>query len=181
MALAPVKQQIDIVTKLPGPKSLALQRLSEDYEPATFAHGQVPFGFRRGDGVFVEDVDGNTFLDFTSGVLVANIGHGRKTVMDRIAQMARDQEITNSYNYLNPYRPALARLLMETIPDTCADLKTGKAFILTTGSRRWSGRCPWPSGTRGRRGIRRRTGSSRSRGRSTGGRRAPGTPGGSPG
>ena len=129
-----VKQKIDIVTPLPGPMSAALQSLSEDYEPATFAHGQVPFGFRRGSGVFVEDVDGNTFLDFTSGVLVANIGHGRKRVMDKVAQMARDQEITNSYNYLNPYRPALARLLMETIPDYCADLKTGKAFILTTGS-----------------------------------------------
>ncbi len=132
--LDPVKQQIHIVTPLPGPMSLALQSLSEDYEPATFAHGQVPFGFRRGKGVFVEDVDGNTFLDFTSGVLVANVGHGRTKVMEKIEQMARDQEITNSYNFLNPYRPALARLLMETVPDYCANLKVGKAFILTTGS-----------------------------------------------
>jgi len=132
--ITPVKGRIDIVTELPGPKSLALKHLSEDYEPATFSGGQVPFAFRRGSGVFVEDVDGNTFLDFTSGVLVANIGHGRSRVMERIEGMARSVEITNSYNFLNPYRPHLARLLMETIPDYCTSLKAGKAFILTTGS-----------------------------------------------
>ena len=132
--VSPVKQKIDIVTELPGPKSAALQLLSEGYEPETFAHGQVPFGFKRGSGVFVEDVDGNTFLDFTSGVLVANIGHSRTRVMKRIEKMAQNGEITNIYNFLNPYRPALARLLMETVPDYCTDLRVGKAFILTTGS-----------------------------------------------
>ena len=36
---------------------------------------QARVGWDRARGVVVTDVDGNTFIDWTSGVLVTNVGH----------------------------------------------------------------------------------------------------------
>ena len=60
--------------KIPGPNSDALLKRSKLYEPSSM-EDQLPIVWEKGEGVWITDVDGNTYLDFTSGVLVTNIGH----------------------------------------------------------------------------------------------------------
>ena len=63
-----------IVTKLPGPKAKAWLKKSGQYEPNSMSD-QVPLVWDKAAGCEIQDVDGNIFLDFCSGVLVTNVGH----------------------------------------------------------------------------------------------------------
>ena len=45
---------------------------------------------RRAEGVWLEDVDGNRYMDASSGPVVSNLGHGNKRVLAAMAQQAAD-------------------------------------------------------------------------------------------
>jgi 4-aminobutyrate aminotransferase len=115
-----------IKTQLPGPKSVEFIECSKKYEPHSMSE-QVPVVWKRAVGVEIEDVDGNLFIDFTSGVLVTNIGHCHPRYVEEMKQQA--EELYNCYDFITPWRALLAKKLVEITPDNL-----GKAFILTTGS-----------------------------------------------
>lgn len=117
---------IKVSGSMPGPKTLALLEESKRYEPRSMSE-HVPIAWKRGERCYIEDVDGNVFLDFSSGVLVANAGHSHP----RLVAAMQDQvgKVVNSYDFVNEYRPELARKLVEITPPNL-----DKAFILTTGS-----------------------------------------------
>ena len=46
--------------------------------------GQPPVVWDRAEGFYVFDGYGNKWLDFSSGVLIANAGHGRKEIVDAV-------------------------------------------------------------------------------------------------
>jgi 4-aminobutyrate aminotransferase len=96
------------------------------YEPGSMSE-QVPLVWARAEGVWVWDIDDNRFLDFTSGVLVANVGHAHPELVAELRDQA--DRVINCYDFLNPYRPALAHKLVEITPPNL-----DKAFLLTTGS-----------------------------------------------
>jgi 4-aminobutyrate aminotransferase-like enzyme len=68
----------EILTKIPGPESLALgRRLAEvECRNTTFLVDDWPVFWERAEGANVWDADGNRFLDMTSGFGVAGIGYG---------------------------------------------------------------------------------------------------------
>lgn len=113
-------------TALPGPKARQYLDLSARYEPRSMSE-QAPVVWARAEGVWVEDVDGNTFLDMTSGVLVANVGHAHPELVAVMREQA--DQVVNCYDFPNIYRPLLAQKLVEITPPNL-----DKAFILTTGS-----------------------------------------------
>jgi 4-aminobutyrate aminotransferase len=88
---------------------------------------QVPIVWDRAWRCYVQDVDGNVFLDFSSGVLVANVGHSHPRLVEAMRQQA--DRVVNCYDFVNEYRTLLAQKLVEITPP---NLDT--AFILTTGS-----------------------------------------------
>jgi len=112
--------------KVPGPKSTELLALSHTYEPPTVAD-QVPVVWDHGEGVWVTDVDGNQYIDFTSGVLVTNLGHSHPGHVAAIQRQAG--RLMNCYSFPTPERVTLSQRLVETLP---ANLD--KVFLLTTGS-----------------------------------------------
>ncbi|HGJ66446.1 TPA: aspartate aminotransferase family protein [bacterium] len=116
----------NIKTKLPGPKSLEYLDYSKKYEPRSMSE-QVPVVWNRAIGATVEDVDGNWFIDFTSGVLVTNIGHCHPRYVDEMKKQC--EELYNCYDFVTSWRAMLAKKLVEITPENL-----GKAFILTTGS-----------------------------------------------
>lgn len=116
----------EIKTVLPGPKAQKYLRLARKYE-ARSVSDQVPIVWRRAKGVMVEDVDGNRFLDFSSGVLVANIGHSHPELVREIRDQAG--KVINCYDFVNEYRCQLAKKLIDLTPGNL-----NKAFILTTGA-----------------------------------------------
>ena len=59
---------------LPGPKSRKLLEMWHKYE-ADVVGFQAPVVWESAKGCIVTDVDGNRYIDWTSGVLVTNVGH----------------------------------------------------------------------------------------------------------
>jgi 4-aminobutyrate aminotransferase len=63
-----------ITTPLPGPKAKAL--IDRDHQLLSPSlPREYPLVVSKGEGVWVDDPDGNRFLDFTSGIAVCNTGH----------------------------------------------------------------------------------------------------------
>ncbi len=117
---------VRIKTEIPGPNSREITDKSSEYE-AKAVKRQFPVIWARARGVTVEDVDGNRYLDFTSGILVANIGHSHPGHIAKIQEQAG--KYLNCYNFVNPWRVKLAEKLVGL---TSAGLN--KVFIATTGA-----------------------------------------------
>ena len=115
-----------IRTELPGPRGRELLALSRQYEPQAMSD-QVPVVWQRAERVWVEDVDGNVFLDFTSGVVVANAGHSHPRLV--AAMRAQADQVVNCYDFPSEWRVRLAQKLVEITPPNL-----DRAVILTTGA-----------------------------------------------
>ncbi|MEU5907120.1 diaminobutyrate--2-oxoglutarate transaminase family protein [Micromonospora sp. NPDC047467] len=83
MTLELVPPIVRVASPLPGPQSAALlERQSRHESNARSYPRRLPIALRRGRGSFVEDVDGNVFIDFLTGAGVLPLGHGHATVVD---------------------------------------------------------------------------------------------------
>jgi 4-aminobutyrate aminotransferase len=82
-----VRSYPSIKTPLPGPKAKAIV----DRDRAFTSHAylkEYPLAIARGQGVMVEDVDGNRFLDFMSGIAVSSTGYGHPKVIAAVQEAA---------------------------------------------------------------------------------------------
>ena len=75
-----------------------------------------PLVVRRGYGAILEDVDGNTFLDFNAGVAVAALGHAHPEIVEVIEKQARDFVHISGTDYYYPQQTALAEKLVQVTP-----------------------------------------------------------------
>ena len=67
-------KSIQLRTEIPGPKSRALMKRREAAVPRGPFHA-TPIFAAHSEGVIIEDVDGNRFLDFAGGIGCLNTGH----------------------------------------------------------------------------------------------------------
>ena len=58
--------------------------MEEDAKYLVTSTKSLPIVANRAQGSFVEDVDGNVFLDFSTGISVLNLGHLHPLVVDRV-------------------------------------------------------------------------------------------------
>ncbi len=74
----------------PGPHSRALARrlAATECGEVTFLSDEFPVFWRRARGTYVEDVDGNVYLDMTGAFAVAGVGHGHPRVVEAIERQA---------------------------------------------------------------------------------------------
>jgi 4-aminobutyrate aminotransferase len=77
----------DIKTSLPGPRAKAIIERDASVVSPSYTRG-YPLVVARGEGVVVEDVDGNVFLDCTAGIAVAATGHSHPDVVRAIVEQA---------------------------------------------------------------------------------------------
>jgi len=99
-----------LVTELPGPKARAHIAFDEAITSPSLprAYPIVPV---RGDGVSIEDIDGNVFLDFAAGIAVSSTGHGHPDVLRAIARQTVDLvHFSASDFYLPIYAQAAAEM-----------------------------------------------------------------------
>jgi 4-aminobutyrate aminotransferase len=113
-------------TRLPGPKARALLRRSKACEPNSMSD-QAPLVWAKAHGCEIEDVDGNVFLDFSSGVLVTNTGHCHPDYVAAVQDQA--ERLYNCYDFPTAERVTLAEKLVAMTPP-----HLDKCFLLTTGS-----------------------------------------------
>ena len=116
-----------IVTDLPAPGSVPILERLRNFEPVAML-GQPPVVWDHADGFQVFDKYGNCWIDWSSGVLIANAGHGRREIVDAIVQQAASQLLTN-YCFPSEIRARLVERLSNLMPEP---LK--KILLLTTGS-----------------------------------------------
>jgi 4-aminobutyrate aminotransferase len=60
-----------LLTQLPGPKAKQVLEQDNRFMSPSFTR-DYPLVAKRGRGAMVEDVDGNTFLDFAAGIAVCS-------------------------------------------------------------------------------------------------------------
>ena len=91
-------------------------------------HGQLPIIWDRAEDFSVFDIAGNKWIDFTSTIFVANVGHSNARVTASI-KAALDYPLYSCYAYANPIR---ARYLEKLI--AFAGPPFEKAFLLSAGT-----------------------------------------------
>jgi 4-aminobutyrate aminotransferase-like enzyme len=76
-----------LITEVPGPESRALARRLRAHESrnVTFVSPGFPVFWQRGEGANIRDVDGNIFLDLTSGFGVATAGYSPTWLGEAVA------------------------------------------------------------------------------------------------
>ncbi|HHT0598883.1 TPA: aminotransferase class III-fold pyridoxal phosphate-dependent enzyme, partial [Legionella anisa] len=92
--------QINIKTQIPGPKSKKLMERRYKHVARGPFHA-TPIFVERAKGSFIEDVDGNVFLDFSSGIGVVNTGHCPDAIVNAVKAQA-EKFMHTSFNIL-PY------------------------------------------------------------------------------
>jgi len=116
-----------IVTPIPAPESIPILERLFDTEPVAM-RGQPPIVWDRAEGVTVFDAWGNHWLDWSSGVLITNAGHGRAEIAAAIRDQV-DRGLLTNYCFPSEIRARLVERIATLLPEP---LK--KVFLLTTGS-----------------------------------------------
>lgn len=116
-----------IVTDIPVPASVPLLEKLRANE-ARSMRGQPPVIWDRGLGVNVFDPYGNMWLDFSSGVLITNAGHGHPEIVKAVTDTA-SRALLATYCFPNRERAALVEKLAQIAPEPCK-----KVFVLSTGA-----------------------------------------------
>ncbi|MEU8784497.1 4-aminobutyrate--2-oxoglutarate transaminase [Streptomyces sp. NPDC048637] len=95
-------QERRVVTAIPGPKSQELWARKQ----ATVAGGVgavLPVFVKRAGGGVLEDVDGNSLIDFGSGIAVTSVGNSAEAVVRRAT--AQLEAFTHTCAMVAPYEP----------------------------------------------------------------------------
>jgi len=116
-----------IVSGIPHPDSLPLIEELRQLEPRSMS-GFSPVVWDRAEGFNVYDAYGNTWIDFTSAVVLANAGHANPSIGDAIRGQL---DAGLWHNYCNPsvIRLRTVKAILEITPSYL-----DKVFLLTTGS-----------------------------------------------
>ncbi len=72
---------------LPGPKASEFIRMDSEFVSPSYTRS-YPLVVERAEGLWVHDVDGNEFLDFTAGIAVTATGHCHPDVVEAIRDQA---------------------------------------------------------------------------------------------
>jgi 4-aminobutyrate aminotransferase len=111
---------------LPGPKAAAILEKQAKYLSLSTA-APLPIVWEHAADSVVTDVDGNEFIDFSSGVLVTNTGHCHPRIVKAIQDQA--SRLINCYDFAHPLRAEFAEKVAGLLPQ---DLKS--VLILSSGS-----------------------------------------------
>ena len=106
---------IQLRTEIPGPKSRALAQRRETAVPRGLSHG-TPVYVAKAEDAWLEDVDGNRYIDFAGGIGCLNIGHRRQPVLSAIRNQL--DRFLHTCVQVTPYEAyiALAERLNQVTP-----------------------------------------------------------------
>jgi 4-aminobutyrate aminotransferase-like enzyme len=101
-----------IIVPPPGPASQALHARAASYMKGYSSQVRLfPVAFEKGHGVTLTDVDGNTYLDFSSGIYVTGLGHCHPKVTEALQKAAG--ELMNAHDFTTPIKMRLLEKLAE--------------------------------------------------------------------
>lgn len=100
---------------LPGPRSAELLDRQAARESNSRSYPRkLPIAIRRGRGSYVEDLDGNVFLDFLSGAGVLSLGHNHPAPL--AAAHAQLDEFVHGLDFPTPIKDEFTELTIGMLP-----------------------------------------------------------------
>jgi 4-aminobutyrate aminotransferase-like enzyme len=116
-----------IHTVIPAPGTKSLFKSLSKVESRSM-HGQMPIAWDKAKNFNIFDIAGNKFIDFTSTIFVANIGHSNSTLVKYI-KLALRKNLLHSYAYINKVREKYLKKLI-----LFAGKNFQKAFLMSAGT-----------------------------------------------
>src|ERR1700678_3527773 len=104
-----------LVTELPGPKAKKLVERDHHVVSPSYTR-DYPLVAKFGRGATVEDVDGNTFLDFAAGIAVVATGHCHPEVVAAIQKQAAELIHISGTDFYYEHMITLAERLSAVAP-----------------------------------------------------------------
>ena len=104
-----------VVVEPPGPKSRELHARAAAIMKGYSSQVRLfPVCFEKGHGVTLTDVDGNTYIDFSSGIYVTTLGHCHPKVTEAVQKAAGT--LMNCHDFTTPIKARLLEKLVEILP-----------------------------------------------------------------
>ena len=116
-----------IKTSIPAPETVKVLLDLEKYESRSM-HGQLPIVWDRAEDFQVYDVCGNCWIDFTSTIFVANVGHANPRISSALQKMI-EHKLLHTYTFAHDMRALFLKKLIEITPN-----QFEKAFLLSSGT-----------------------------------------------
>ncbi|MBK9162434.1 MAG: acetyl ornithine aminotransferase family protein [Acidobacteria bacterium] len=105
-----------IKTELPGPNARAIVEADAKYVTPSYPRPDYKLVAERAYGVWIEDPDGNIFLDCNAGVAVCSTGHCHPDIVKAISDQAAKLIHLCGTDYYYKHMPELGRKLDEIVP-----------------------------------------------------------------
>ncbi|MEO6707714.1 MAG: aspartate aminotransferase family protein [Ginsengibacter sp.] len=104
-----------LITEAPGPKSKIMHANTAKYMKGLSSQVKLfPVCFEEGEGIALTDVDGNKYLDFSSGIYVASLGHCHPKVSEAISYWAK--KLMNVHDFTTPVKEKLMEKMASVLP-----------------------------------------------------------------
>ena len=105
----------EIVAETPGPKSRVMHGNTSKYMKGLSSQVKLfPVCFDSGYGITLTDVDGNRYLDFSSGIYVTSLGHCHPKISEAISFWSK--RLMNIHDFTTPVKEKLMEKMASILP-----------------------------------------------------------------
>ena len=109
-----------VSTPIPGPRSrVLLERQAERESNARTYPRRLPIGIARAEGSYVEDVDGNVFIDFLTGAGTLALGHNHPEVVEAVERQLRT--LCHGLDFPTELKDEFVSLQLSLLPEGMRD------------------------------------------------------------
>lgn len=110
-----LQQVPQLVTQPPGPKSKEWhERCTKLFKGLSSQVKLFPVTFEEGRGCTLVDVDGNRYIDFSSGIYVTTLGHCHPKISEAVAKWSG--KLMNAHDFTTPIKTLLMEKLAAVLP-----------------------------------------------------------------
>lgn len=118
---------VKILTDIPAPSTINIINDTLKNEPSSM-NNQLPIVWDKAVDYQIYDNAGNCWIDFTSTIFVANVGHSNPKVCEAIKNTV-DNQLLNAYYYPTKIKRDFVEKLL-----SCSPKNLNKVLLLSTGS-----------------------------------------------
>lgn len=105
----------ELISEAPGPRSLAMHERTAKYMKGLSSQVKLfPVCFEKGHGITLTDVDGNRYLDFSSGIYVTSLGHCHPKISEAVSHWAK--KLMNAHDFTTPVKEKLMEKMAGVLP-----------------------------------------------------------------
>ena len=120
-----LEQKRHVVTAIPGPNSVALQKRRSEVVSAGVGT-MLPTFIEEAHGAILKDVDGNHLIDMGSGIGVVTIGHTNEKLVAAVSEQV--SKLTHTLFTVAPYEPYVRAAELLTSHAPCGKKKKAAFF-----------------------------------------------------